>query len=478
MVAARWIIKTLGFFSTIILARLLIPADFGIVAMALIVVGLTQILFEMNVDTAIIQNPKADESYFNTAWTIRIIQSLIVSTLVLAMSPLAAYYYEESRVLLVIQALSFGILINGFSNIGVVTFRKELQFNKEFLFLLFTKLVSFIPTVLLAFLWRNYWALVIGMLSGNIATVIFSYLMHPFRPRFSLKKFKEVWGFSQWVLIHNIGYYTYTRVDQIIVGGIANSASLGTYSVASELAELPTTELIYPLSRVIVPGYAKLKHDPQRLKAAYLKVLAVVAVFSLPTAAGLAIVADEVVDLILGVKWLEAIPILQWLALYAGLRPIYGTVWNLALALGKTRQLAALTWIELACLAPTIWLGAQINGVIGVATAKVIVTAIMPVLYFGFLIHFKFVTLLDIVTQLWRPAFSTIVMTAAVIGFSAAFSNVPIIMALIAKVTVGAAIYLVVLLVIWYLAGRPIGVEDELIKFIAGRLRPRRRSDT
>lgn len=472
MVVARWAMKGLGFISTIILARLLAPEDFGIVAMAMIIVGLTQVLFEMNVDTALIQNTRADESYFNTAWTIRIIQSTIVSILLLILSPLAARYYTEPRVVAVIQALAIGLFFNGFVNIGVVNFRKELQFDNEFRFLLLGKLAAFLPTVFLAFLWRDYWALVVGTIIGSLATVFISYLVHPFRPRYSVEKFSEIWGFSQWVLVHNIGYYTYTRIDQIVIGATANSSGLGVYSVAAEISELPTTELIYPISRVIVPSYAKIKHDPERLRAVYLKVLAVVAGFSLPAAVGLANVSNEVVRILLGEKWLEVIHLLQWLAIFAGLRPIYGTVWNLVIALGEIRRLSALTWFELICLAPATWLGAYLGGVMGVAVAKVVVTAGMPVLYFSILVRFGVVSALDLYAQLWRPVLSAAVMAAVLFCLNNILSSLLVVLALAAKVIVGAATYSVMMLSLWYLAGRPDGVENELIQFVVSHIRP------
>ena len=254
MVSARWLIKGLGLVSTLILVRLLDPSDFGVVAMANLVIGFTQMFFSLGVATALIQNPNADESHFNTAWTIGVLQSLFVTVLLILLSPVVGMYYHEPRVPLVMQVLAVGILIGGISNIGVVAFRKNLDFRSEFRLVAFRKIVSFVPTVALAFLLKSYWALVLGTVIGTAGGVLISYAMHPFRPRWSLQRFNEIWHFSQWLLVVNLGNYTYGRTDQFVVGRILTTSGIGVYAVGAEVAELPVLEMTAPISRVATPA--------------------------------------------------------------------------------------------------------------------------------------------------------------------------------------------------------------------------------
>ena len=470
MVSARWLIKGLGLVSTLILVRLLDPSDFGVVAMANLVIGFTQMFFSLGVATALIQNPNADESHFNTAWTIGVLQSLFVTVLLILLSPVVGMYYHEPRVPLVMQVLAVGILIGGISNIGVVAFRKNLDFRSEFRLVAFRKIVSFVPTVALAFLLKSYWALVLGTVIGTAGGVLISYAMHPFRPRWSLQRFNEIWHFSQWLLVVNLGNYTYGRTDQFIVGRILTTSGMGVYAVGAEVAELPVLEMTAPISRVVMPSYAKVKHDADQLKDAYLRVLGVTAALAFPITAGVACIADSVVHLALGGKWLAAIPIIQWLVISAGVRAIYGGAGSLMVILGHMRELALLHWMEVLCLVIAAVSGATMLGLEGVAMAKVAVSSVFGVIFFGRLVSHRTVSAREITRQFLRPALATAIM---VIGLSVLFpgtagwSNGAL---LAAKVALGVVLYVGSLLGVWVLRGKPSGAEEDLVGIVRERL--------
>lgn len=473
MVLARWAVKSLGLLNTIVLARLLVPEDFGLIAMAMIVVGLTQMLFSLGVDTALIQNSHADETHYNTAWTIRIIQNVLVGAAIFLVAPLAAEYYAEDRVVLLLQTLAVGVAISGLENIGTVAFRKELQFGNEFKLQLLRKVLSVAPTIALAMWIRDYWALAYGILLGNVFGVALSYVMHSYRPRLSLVRVSEIWGYSQWLLVVNLGYYAYTKADQFVIGGTIGSAGLGTYAIASEIAELPSAELIAPISRVVVPGYSKIKSDPTRLKLAYLKVHGVIAALAFPAAVGLSMTATELVPLLMGQKWLEAIPLLQWLALYAGLRAIYGSVGNLAIAQGLMKPLALITWLELATLVAGALIGGHFGGLQGVAVGKVCVAVFFGVCYYHFASRLSGIRISETLSTLVRPLLATVIMVGGILLVQSFFLIESILVVLFIKVVIGAAVYGSALSLLWRAAGRPSGAESELLQ-LGGRFLRRR----
>jgi len=163
MVAMRWTVQGIGLISTMILARLLTPADFGIVAMGMLVVGLLEIFSSLGVDLALIRNQAAEPGHYNTAWTFRVFQCTFITVLLLIFAPFAADYFGDPRVTIVIQILSLSVFFDGFENIGVVAFRKDLDFSKEFRFGVYKKLLGFVITVPLAFTLKSYWALVAGV---------------------------------------------------------------------------------------------------------------------------------------------------------------------------------------------------------------------------------------------------------------------------------------------------------------------------
>src|ERR1700722_7876359 len=182
-VAVRWAVRALGLVSTIILARLLMPADFGIVTMAMIVVGTLEIFSQTGQYQAIIRHPNPSREHYDTAWTIFIILCSILAALIFLAAPVADYYFHEPRAVLVVRILALKTFINGFENVGVVNFRRDLQFNKQFLFQVLPSVLSFFVTLGAAFLLRNYWALVIGILSQEFTSFLLSYALSPFRPR-------------------------------------------------------------------------------------------------------------------------------------------------------------------------------------------------------------------------------------------------------------------------------------------------------
>jgi lipopolysaccharide exporter len=156
MIVARWATRLIGLVSTVILARLLAPSDFGVIAMALIAAGLLETISYAGVDLALMREGNNSRDHYNTAWTIQIIQAAFIAALLIGIAPLAAAYFSEPRAIAIIQLLALKSLIDGTQNIGIVAFRKEFDFAKEFRFMVYTKLLNFVIVVGLAFALRNY----------------------------------------------------------------------------------------------------------------------------------------------------------------------------------------------------------------------------------------------------------------------------------------------------------------------------------
>ena len=469
MVAARWGIRLIGMISTVVLARLLSPADFGLVAMAMIVVGATEVLFAYGVDTALIQNPDAGNEHFDTAWTIGIIQSLLVSGLLLAVAPLAAAYFKEPRVVQVLRILCLAVLVRGLNNIGVVHFRKELRFAKEFQFMIVGKLLAFTATVSLALWLRSFWALVIGQVIGSLLGCLQSYVMHPYRPSLGLKVVRELWSFSQWMLVVNIATYLLGRADEIVVGGQGSGSNMGLYSVASEVAELPSTELAYPLARALLPGYAMLKNDAERLNRAFLNVLGFISAVTVPAALGMAMLARYIVPIVLGPKWVASIPLMQFLAVFATMRAVYGSAGNLLVVLGRTRLLAGLTVLQLVILSGAAVAGMSVGGVTGVAVAKLPAGLIFFLALFYALTRVSTITAREIASRILRPALATIAMSG-ILALYLSVAPANRYWALAIGVSIGIAVYASALHLLWRLSGRPNGVESILLDLASKRL--------
>jgi len=462
--------RGLGLVSTIVLARLLTPADFGLVAMAMLVVAFVEAWLSFGLDTALIQNQNATREHYDTAWTLRIIQSVIVAALVAAAAPFAAAYFKEPRVVPVIWAICLGIVTIGFSNVGVVAFRKELELHKEFRLQIAAKLLGFFVGIGAALLLRSYWALVIGTVCGMGITCALSYLMHPYRPRFSLARVRELWSFSQWMLVRSIGHFAEMRADEIIVGGLGSTRQMGLYNVAAELGRLPGSELAAPLNQALVPGFAKLQHDAHRVAAAYLNALGALSTATLPAAIGLALVANELIPLLMGNQWTDAASLLVLLAISNAVRTGDSLATSFVLGTGRPGMAAAFSWLNAILLVAIALPMAGDRGAEGVAIAKIVGGVVLTGFIWVGLTRISEVTLKAIVARLWRPVLASGLMAVAVQSV-ASFSH-GVLADLVLKVFVGVVSYCAALLLVWRLAGCPDGAERFFLSHITRRARP------
>ena len=188
MVLLRFSERAIGLVSTVLLARILVPADFGLVAMAMSVYAAVEIMTMFSFDIALIQNRDAGKEHFDTAWTFNIIFGGGIMLLMAAAAYPAASFYVDERVAPVMMWLGLGAFFRGFENIGVIYFQKDLNLRKEFELGLTRKLVGFAVTVGIALAYQNYWALVIGTLVQRVFGVAMTFIIHPYRPRLSLAK--------------------------------------------------------------------------------------------------------------------------------------------------------------------------------------------------------------------------------------------------------------------------------------------------
>jgi len=468
MIAMRWAVQAIGLVSTMILARVLTPSDSGIVAMGMLVVGLLEVFSSLGVDIALIRNQQTSRIHYDTAWTFRLLQGVLIAAILAASAPFAADYFGDQRVILVIQILSLSVLLDGFENIGVVAFRKELDFSKEFRFGVYKKLLVFFVTIPLALTLKNYWALVIGIVSGRAMGVILSYGMHPYRPRFSLQAARELWSFSQWMLIANVATFLQSKIDEFVVGGMKDTSKLGTYNVASELALLPNAVLIAPLSRALIPGYSKLLDEQERLTSAFLNVLAMIAMIAFPVCLGLIAIAGDFVAVILGDKWVDAVSVLRWLALFCAIVSLASIVGNFLVALGKVRSVAILQWCYLLLLAPALVLASGHGEIADIAQTRALLSLVMCAAYLYYLTRLTPVRLSDYVAAFWRPLVASIIMLWGVQEMHGLlFSNA--LLTLVTDIVSGAIIFTACSLFLWHLAGKPSGAENSLLALVMAR---------
>lgn len=456
--------RSIGLISTVILARLLLPADFGLIMMAMSIIAVLELFGAFSFDVALIQNRDASREHYDTAWTCNVLFGLSCFVLLLALAGPAAHFYGEPRLLSLIATLGLSNLVGGFENIGIVAFRKNMQFQQEFKFLAAKKMISFTVTVSAAYLLRNYWALVAGMLTGRIVGVLISYYMQTYRPRFCLQKFNELFGFSKWLLANNFIFFLVHRSADFIIGRMLGAKALGLHGIAYEISNLPTTEMVAPINRAVFPGYAKIASDRAALRDSYLKVTSAIAIFAVPAAAGIAAVAKVAVLLLLGDKWLDAVILMQVLAFYGAIGALQTNTGPVYIAIGKPRILTVTSLIYVCTLLPLLLAGIKFYALPGVAWAFLIVALINMPINLAFLTRELNISLSLLLAGVWRPILAAAVMYGVVLQLSwllgPASSPHQAALQLLVLVASGGLLFVALVLASWHFAGRPDGAEQ------------------
>ncbi len=471
-VLSRLAIRLIGLISTLILARLLVPEDFGLIALAMSFYAILDVMSAFGFDMVLIQNQDAERSHYDTAWTLNVIKGTTSALLMLIFAGSIASFFNEPRVELIIQVLSVGMFVTGFENIGIVAFRKEMQFNKDFRFMVISKLIAFVVTISLAFMFQTYWALIAGMLAGMFMSVFISYQMHPYRPRFSLEKLAEIFSFSKWILLSNVVIYINRQGADIIIGKYNGSASLGLYTVSFEISNLPTTELVYPISRAIFPGYAKLQNDLMKFGEVFLNTLGFIALFAIPMGVGISLLAELMVPVMLGDKWSGAVPLIEILAIYGVSRVLVSNAGSVYLAMGKPHIAAYMIGIQILFQVPFLVWAASNYGVVEAAWVMLVSGMIFYPMHFLVVVRLLPIGLKDIVGVLIRPIVSVLIMSVvlkyllSIVSFEETFM---IAIQLLLMIIIGAIVYMTSLFGMWFVAGKNDGVEKIVLKELMTR---------
>jgi lipopolysaccharide exporter len=369
--ALRGLEKVLRLVRLVILARLLAPNDFGLFGIALLAMSTLETFSQTGFQAALVQKKENISRYLDTAWTVSIVRGMIIFLLLFFSAPYIAIFFNSPEAASIIKVIGISVFLAGFVNIGVVYFQKELQFNKQFIYRISTTSADFIVVVLAAVLFKNVWALVFGLLAGNLTALIASYLIHPYRPRFifDLSKAKELFAFGKWVFGSTVLVFLVTQGDDAFVGKVLGAAMLGFYQLAYRISNMPATEITHVVSQVTFPAYAKIQDNVLQLREAYKRVLHLIAFLSFPVAGLILILAPDFTRIFLGEKWMPMVPAMQVLTCAGLLRSLAATTGPLFYASGKPKVDTRWQMIRLMVMAIIIYPVTMKWGILGTSIA-------------------------------------------------------------------------------------------------------------
>ena len=468
--ASRWGDRLLSFVSIVVLARILDEEDFGLVAIAASYVAIIEGLSDFDVAKALIQKRDDDRALFDSAFTLSVIRGVLSALLMVAFVPFVA----DPRIGTILYVLALSPLLTGLSNPRFVVFERELVYSKLAVLTIVAKLLSFSVTLYIAFVYRSYWALVLGITTNSLVSALMTYVLKPYRPSLTLTRFSDIFAFSGWMSLATITTTLSMQTDRIIVGRLLGIAEAGSYYVTQRVGVVPTAELISPLQRILFPSFSEMAANPERLKAAVRESINVLGSLSLPAGIGFALVAGDFVPLVLSERWRPIVPLLQILVPYLALRATLSPALPCLMALGRTRMLARVSMVYALVHLPAFIAGTALFALPG-AIWSILLAGIFYIYLNAWMLRQTLeITLSEIVGQLSRPVIAVALMVLVVVALDLALPRqlAPPTgpwMLLSIKVAAGAAVFCAVQYGLWRLQGRPPGIERRLLQMTSSR---------
>lgn len=473
MVALRAVRRVVGVLSTIILARLLLPEDFGVVAIAATTIALFEFMSKMSLDLALISKQDVDRDYYDTAWTLGLIRGAMIAAIVVGLAAPTAIFFEEPRLENVFYVLAVAIMTDAFVNVRIVDFFKDFNLGKNFQMNVTSALVTFATKVGFALIWHSYWALVAGFIADSLVRLILSYWLIPYKPRLCLVHWRWVFNFSKWLMVGNFCEFLNNQLDKFIVGKFTSPAVLGLYSASFETANLPTTNLVLPIQGALFPGYAKIADDREKLRSSYLDSMAFIFLFTIPAGLGIAVSAASVVRVMLGENWLDAIPLLEILAIYGIIRLMSANTRPIYLAVKRPDIVSYMAILQLVIQAPCLMIGVLHNGAVGAAWGLVAAAFLSGSISVYVVHRLLGLGATQLITAIWRTIIASMALVAAVEVVKPLLPGIETFTQALQQLggitATGAVAYSVVHFALWFAAGRPNGAEHHLLRAIEER---------
>ena len=367
----------------VILARLLGPDVFGLMAMVLVVLGFIQLCAEMNLSEAIIQHRGPTREALASLYWVNVACGIVACFTLYAAAPLVAYVVRMPQLTLVLRVCGISLVISAFGIQFQAIMRKRLDFDSVFLVDVASSFISALVVILSAWLGKaGVWAFVWGLLSGTMVQT-FICVFYAFRTRII-----PIWHFSSFELgsylrfgLYRLGamalnYFT-TRMDQILIGGLMGPQMLGYYNLALKITIQPISKLNPIITRVAFPAFSQMQDDLPRLRRGFIKMLKLLIFINAPVFMGIVVVAPIAIPVLLGRQWSAVVPLVQVLALYALIRSYGNAAANLFVAKGYVHWTFYWNVGVLMFSPPILYLAARSGSMINVTWALVFLQVVL-----------------------------------------------------------------------------------------------------
>jgi O-antigen/teichoic acid export membrane protein len=371
MTWSKGIVQVLSFLSTILVARLLNPSDYGLMALAGIWTHSLGLLAEMGLGSAIVQFRDLDRGELNACFWLTMGAAGTAYLALYAAAPTVAVWFNAPRLCDILRVASISMLLIAVRLVPDSLLRKRLALDKVAQAEMVSVLVTIPAVIVMAWHGAGVWALVVGVLLLSLVQTLTTFWFVRWWPGFYVggKRIREVLLFSAAALGAKAGWAVYEQTDSFVLGKVSGELVVGFYSMARQLATLPISKISVWGNQLATPIMAELQADVSKMRSSFLRALRLVACLTLPLCAGMALVAEDFILAVLTEKWLSAVPLLQLLCLCALFRSLEVMLPPLLLARYRATFLFWWTVVVLAVMPFAFWVGARWMGGQGVALA-------------------------------------------------------------------------------------------------------------
>lgn len=436
------------FIVIVILARLLLPEDFGTVGLAVIFTGFINTINELGMSAAIIQRKNLNETHLSTSFWSSLGMGLILCILTILASPFVAAFFQKDLLKPILLVSSVGFIIGSLRVVHKATLEKSINFKKITIVDIISSFVSGLVSIVLAIYGQGVWSLIFGTLSGNLTSTILYWNINKWRPSFIFSRthFKELFSFGGYTMFSRLFNFFAFNMDSIVIGKLLGTVLLGYYSIAYQLVTFPFQRVSIIVMRVTFPAFSKIQGNNEILRKAYLEVVKYTSLITFPMLAGMFAVAPEFVTVLYGEKWAPMIIPTQILCLAGAFRSIGAIVGPMQYAKGRA-DIQFIWQLFAAIVFPLAVLIGVKYGIVGVAGA------ISITMFFTLLLS-QYITnkLIDLDMYSWLKALfpATInslflIISVEILKKAISIYNVPQIYVLLASIFFGLVVYIVVI---------------------------------
>lgn len=331
--------RGLGIISTLILARLLTPEHFGIVALVTIALQFFELLVETGNRQYIVQKEHVDCDDLNTAWSMDVLIKSAMAILVILVAPSTALYFDTPELSLALSIAALAMPMRALKNPGMMRLAREINYRPLFRLTIWQKTISFLVVVTFAIIQPSHWAVIIGNLVSAIILATGSYLVDSHRPRWTLVHFRKQFGFSQWLLMRGVVGFTRSQVDNLMVSKLFGTTQLGGYNLVREISLLPAISAIIPMSEPLLAAIAESKNDPRILAYRVRLSLALMITTLIPITTFIMLYPEMIVSVLLGENWIDYALLLEPFGLFFFTFCLFSLISDAIIAQGKVKAL-------------------------------------------------------------------------------------------------------------------------------------------